>query len=142
MQGGMRFDNDDIRALPLHMQEQVGTALVARMAKTLPVAGREEKGSDRKVTPKRLRFMGERAAERYRILRDAAKQGVISEVGVMVQNGYICAFTYRVTWAGEFIPTGLPIRTLIAWRNAGMGAKVAEPIKKERYSDGKKEKVP
>lgn len=43
MQGGMRFDNDDIRALPLHMQEQVGTALVAQMAQANPVAAPEER---------------------------------------------------------------------------------------------------
>lgn len=42
MNGGMRFDNDDIRALPLHMQEQVGVALVAQIAQANPVAVREE----------------------------------------------------------------------------------------------------
>lgn len=43
MQGGMRLDNDDIRALPLHMQEQVGVAIANQMAQAVPVAGREEK---------------------------------------------------------------------------------------------------
>lgn len=142
MAGGMRLDNDDIRALPLHMQEQVAMEIVAQSAKALPVAGREEKRPCKKVTAKRLRFTGARAAERYRVLRDAARQGVISELGVLVQDGYIYAFTYRVVWGGEFIPTGIPVKTLITWRNFGAGTKVAEPIKKERYTDGKKEKIP
>lgn len=43
MPGGMRFDNDDIRALPLHVQEQVGVAIANQMAQANPVAGREEK---------------------------------------------------------------------------------------------------
>lgn len=39
MSSGMRIDP---KGLPLHMQEQVGVAIVNQMAQAVPVAGREE----------------------------------------------------------------------------------------------------
>lgn len=134
----MHFDHDDLRALPLHMQEQVGVAVLAQIEKNQPVAGREMKPPLR-VPVKRLCFSGARAAARYEILRDAARQGVISELDAVTYDGYVVSLTYRITWAGEFIPTGLPVRDLIAWRNAGKGTAVTEPIKKRRYRDEEKE---
>lgn len=141
MAGGMHFDHDDLRALPLHMQEQVGVALVAQIEKNQPVAGREMKPPLR-VPVKRLCFSGARAAARYEVLRDAARQGVISELDAVTDDGCVAALTYRITWAGEFIPTGLPVRDLIAWRNAGKGTAVTELIKRERYKDEEKEALP
>lgn len=43
MANGMRLDSEQLREMPLHMQEQVGVALVNQMAQAVPVAGREEK---------------------------------------------------------------------------------------------------
>ena len=63
----MRLDNNDIRAMPLHMQEQVGVALVAQMAQANPVAGSEKRPKE-KTPVRRLSFRTARAAQRYQKL--------------------------------------------------------------------------
>ena len=42
MNGGMRFTPEQIRALPLSMQEKIGIAIAYQMAKAVPVAGKED----------------------------------------------------------------------------------------------------
>ena len=42
MNGGMRFTPEQIRALPLSMQEKIGLAIASQMAKAVPVAGDEK----------------------------------------------------------------------------------------------------
>lgn len=126
----MRFDSSDLRAMPEDMQVQAAVKLAAELAKTTKVAGGKEKKS-RKVTAKRICLRGARAATRYEVLRDAVRQGVISELDLVVNDGYIVAFTYQIVWCGEFIPTGLPVSTLVVWRQIGKNQKVIEPIIRE-----------
>lgn len=38
----MRIDNDTIRQMPLHIQEQVGVAIASQLAQSNPVAGQPE----------------------------------------------------------------------------------------------------
>lgn len=93
----MRFDNDDIRALPLHMQEQVAMAFVAQPAKANPVAGREAKPSASKVHVRRLRFKNSRAAQRYLQLWEESRNENISDLVMHMDEKFqICRFTYCV----------------------------------------------
>ena len=137
MTGGMWIDPKE---LPLPLREQVAVKVVAQLAQATPVAGQKEK-RPLKVPVKRLCFTSPRAAARYEILRDAVREGIISELDVVTYDGCVIAFTYRVTWAGEFIPSGLPFRDLTAWRGLAKGTKVVEHIKKERVADAQK-KIP
>ena len=125
----MRLDNDDIREMPLHIQEQVGVAIAANLAQANPVAGRGEKRSI-KVPVRILRFPSPGAAARYKALRDAAREGVIYDLDTVQYDGDIVAFTYKIAWAGEYIPTGVSFADLEHWRWLGSGAAVTEYIKK------------
>lgn len=143
MGGGMRLDNDDIREMPLRIQEQLGTALVAQMAKAAqaairigeqfdqanPVAGREEK-RPMKVPVRILRFPSPAAAARYKALRDAAREGVIYDLDTVQYDGCTVAFTYKIARAGEILPTGVSLADWEHWRWLGRGAAVTEHIKK------------
>ena len=132
MPGGMRFDTNDIRALPTAYQEQVAIKMAAEIAKAAPVAECATDCKARSAKVRRLCFPSDRAVERYRVLRDAVREGVISDLRCETYNGQVCAFTYRLQWAGEFIPHTLPVKDLLAWaetaREDGIGAKVFEPI--------------
>lgn len=121
----MRFDSSDLRAMPTDMQVQAAVKLAAELAKAAKVVGRREKKS-RKVPAKRLCFRSTRAAARYEVLRDAVREGVISELDIVTYDGYIVAFAYKIVWGGEFIPTGIPARSLVIWREAGKGRKIRE----------------
>lgn len=98
MPGGMRLDNNTIRTLPLHMQEQVAMAFAAQPAKAVPVADREESPPKRKVRVRRLRFINARAAWRYLQLREETRCENIFDL-VLTKNGehVIHRFTYCVT---------------------------------------------
>ena len=117
MAGGMRLDNDDIRALPLHMQEQLGTALVVQMAQVnddlrkhlgvvspaqalqaFQVAGREETPHRQKTHVRRLRFRNIHAARRFLTLREEERNGEISDLVLHMNENYaIDRFTYSIT---------------------------------------------
>lgn len=125
MTNGMRFDSSDLRAMPTDMQVQAAVKLAAELAKTARVAGGDEKKS-RKVPAKRLCFCSTSAAARYEVLRDAVREGVISELDLVTHDALIVAFTYKIVWDGEFIPTGIPVRSLVLWREAGKGRKIRE----------------
>lgn len=45
----MRVDSDQIRTMPLHVQEQVGVALANQMAKALSVAGGTESQGEKRM---------------------------------------------------------------------------------------------
>lgn len=154
MTNGMRFDNDDIRALPLHMQEQVGVEIAARMAEgnarealgvvspsqTHLVAGHRIK-PPLLVVVKRLCFTNTNGLERYQMLRDAVREGVISNLMPIQYDGRIVAFTYNIQWNRETLPHTVPVRTLLWWservREYGVGVMVHERIKR-RCKDEKK----
>ena len=97
MSGGMRFDNDDIRALPLHMQEQLSTALVAQMAQAAPVAGQQEKRPGVKVRVRRLRFPTSEAFLHYLAIRDLEKSGKAADIILHKKGDYIGKIIYTVT---------------------------------------------
>lgn len=132
MPGGMRFDTNDIRALPTAYQEQVAVKMAAELAKAAHVAEHDGDCKANVSKVRRLCFPSDRAVERYRVLRDAVREGVISDLKCEIYDGLVCAFTYRLQWAGEFIPHTLPVRDLLNWaetaREDGIGAKVFEPI--------------
>lgn len=147
MPGGMKFDHDAIRELPLPYQEQIAMKfarelvepdqmaqrLAEGIAKTAYVAELAMDRKARSTKVRRLCFPSDRAAERYRMLRDAVREGVISDLRCETCNGQVCAFVYRLQWAGEFLPHTLPVRDLLTWaelaRERGKGAQVIEQIK-------------
>ena len=95
MSGGMRID---AKELPIRHQEQLASAILARIAKTPPVAVREERPL-RNIRPvRRLIFRNERAACRYRILRKQAQAGQISDLRLhRNSDGVITCFTFVYT---------------------------------------------
>ena len=44
---------------------------------------------------------------------------------------YKADFTYKIEWAGEFMPTGVPLDDLECWRRLGRGAMVVEDTKSD-----------
>lgn len=85
----MRMESEDIRNLPLHMQEQVAMAFVPPVAEPAPVAGLK--------ILRRIRFPNKRAARRYLELRELATQGFIDAVTVHVEDGIVRSVSYVVT---------------------------------------------
>ena len=94
MNGGMRIDPKE---LPLRHQEQLAAAILAQIAQAPPVAVREEECVKKKLYARRLIFVNDRAARRYRILRKQEQTGAIRDL-VMQKNKYgaICKFTYSI----------------------------------------------
>ena len=129
--GGMRFDPKD---LPLRYQEQVGTAILAQMSQTNPVAAKKNKPL--KARARRLCFPSVKAIDRYALLKRAEKEGAIEEVLAETCDGRVVAFRYRVIWHGEFVPTAIPVSTLMAWW-CQSGMVVEEPLvwKRKEESD-------
>lgn len=125
--GGLRYD---ARELPLPLREQVAQKIVAQIMESHPVAGRAETVT--KVPVRKLSFRDGRAAERYRVLRDAVREGAISGLQIEHEGRFVNGFTYRVTWSGEFVPTGVPVTTLREWRELvlvhGQGCLVTEVV--------------
>lgn len=132
----MRFDTDAIRALPTAYQEQVAIKMAAELAKAAHVAEHDGNCKANVSKVRRLCFPSVIAKERYRVLRDAVREGVISDLHCETYDSQVCAFTYRIQWAGEFLPHTLPFRDLINWagigREAGIGTKVTELVKRKR----------
>lgn len=95
MSGGMRIDPKE---LPLHYQEQVGAAILAQIMQAAPVAGRKEISVRNKQPVRRLVFVNDRAAARYRILRKQAESGAICELLLHTDElGRVNCFTYTIT---------------------------------------------
>lgn len=95
MNGGMRID---AKQLPLRHQEQVAVAILAQITQTPPVAVREEECVKEKLYARRLEFVNDRAARRYRILRKQAESGLICELLLHKnEQGLIDCFTYTIT---------------------------------------------
>ena len=95
MSGGMRID---AKELPIRHQEQLASAILARIAKTPPVAVREDRPV-RNIQPVRsMLFVNDRAAGRYRILRKQAESGAICDLLLHKDRlGRINCFTYTIT---------------------------------------------
>lgn len=126
--GGMRFDGDDIRRMPVHMQEQVGAALVARFEQD--THGGEVKKAPIRVAARKLHFLDAKAVERYMVLKDAVREGVIYDLICIKYDGCIVAFEYKIAWNGAYIPTGIPIPDLVGWRGMAPGEKMIEHLTK------------
>lgn len=95
MSGGMRIDPKE---LPLRHQEQLAAAILAQITKAPPVEVREEKTVIYKRPVKRLVFISDRAADRYRILRKQAQVGQITGFRLHKnEEGIITHFTYAYT---------------------------------------------
>ena len=79
-------------------------------------------------------------------LTDAVREGLISDLRLQqdftLQEAYTTPegqrirairykadFTYKIEWAGEFMPTGVPLDDLECWRRLGRGAMVVEDTK-------------
>lgn len=94
MNGGMRIDPKE---LPLRHQEQLAAAILAQITQAAPVAVREEECVKKKLFARRLIFVNDRAARRYRILRKQEESGAIRDL-VMQKNkhGEIYKFTYVI----------------------------------------------
>lgn len=94
MNGGMRIDPKE---LPLRHQEQLAAAILAKITQAPPVAVREEECVKKKLYARRLIFVNDRAARRYRILRKQAEEDAIQDF-VLHKNkhGAIYKFTYVI----------------------------------------------
>ena len=88
----------DPKELPLHYQEQLGTAILAQLTQTPPVAVLEEIAVRIKRPVRKFTFVNPRAAARFRILSKQAQSGAICEL-LCHKNaqGLINCFTYTVT---------------------------------------------
>lgn len=95
----MRLDNNDIRALPLHMQEQVGVSLVAQISRENMRKGLGiDPAANQKVHVRILQFKNKQAARRYLALREADRNGLLSELVLHMNEKYrVHKFTYTKT---------------------------------------------
>lgn len=136
MSGGLHFESEDIRQMPIHMQEQVAMSLIPQKQEPRPVAAQ-------KVRVRRLCFGTPAGIDRYMVLKDAVREGVIVNLELKEYDGRIVAFIYNVIWAGDFLPHTIPINTLLFWRERvrehGSGTMVYEKVKRN-YED--EEKIP
>lgn len=87
----------DPKELPLRHQEQLAAAILAQITQAAPVQIREEACMIRKQPVRRLAFINDRAAGRYRILRKQMQSGAIRDL-VLIKNeqGVITDFVYEV----------------------------------------------
>lgn len=84
-----------------------------------------------KVPVRKLRIYPTRALNRYLLLKDAVLEGVISDLKIEHYNAEVCGFSYRIVWNGEYVPTGIPLKTIQCWRSIaakrGLSERVFEP---------------
>ena len=143
MAGGLHYES--LANLPPGMRQQVAGKVAARAAAA--VAGRREsKYHNELVTVKGIRFDSKKEARRYLQLIDALRESLISDLRLQqdftLQEAYTTPegqrirairykadFTYKIEWAGEFMPTGVPLDDLECWRRLGRGAMVVEDTK-------------
>ena len=94
MAGGMRIDP---KGLPLHHQEQLAAAILAKITQAPPVEIREEVAVRIKRPVLKFEFVNRRAAARFRILSKQAASGAICELLCHKNDqGLIDCFTYTV----------------------------------------------
>ena len=143
MAGGLHYKS--LADLPPGIRQQVAGKVAARAAAA--VAGRREsKYHNEPVTVKGIRFDSKKEARRYLQLIDALRESLISDLRLQqdftLQEAYTTPegqrirairykadFTYKIEWAGEFMPTGVPLDDLECWRRLGRGAMVVEDTK-------------
>lgn len=145
MAGGLHYES--LADLPPGMRRQVAGKVMAKAAMANPVAGqRKTKYRNEPVNVNGIRFASKKEARRYLQLMDALREGVISDLRMQqdftLQEAYTTPegqrirairyqadFTYRIEWAGDYVPTGVPFDDLECWRKLGQGAKVVEDTK-------------
>lgn len=143
MAGGLHYES--LADLPPGMRRQVAGKVMAKAAISTPVAGRR-KYRNEPVNVNGIRFASKKEARRYLQLMDVLREGVISDLRLQqdftLQEAYTTPdgkrirairyqadFTYRIEWAGDFVPTGVPFGDLEYWRKLGRGAVVVEDTK-------------
>lgn len=145
MASGLHFES--LADLPPGMRRQVAGKVMAKAAMANTVAGqRQPKYRNEPVNVNGIRFASKKEARRYLQLMDAHREGVISDLRLQqdftLQEAYTTPegqrirairyqadFTYRIEWAGDDVPTGVPFADLECWRKLGQGAKVVEDTK-------------
>ena len=101
MSGGMRIDP---KGLPLSMQEQVDTKILAQIPVASPVAGREAH-MGAKVYPRCLRFPTTMALARYLALRGIQKDGKITNLHAVVTGDRVIGICYQIIRGSCFTPS-------------------------------------
>lgn len=144
MAGGLHYDS--LADLPPGMRRQVAGKVMEKAAMAVPAAGQKTKYRNEPVRVSGIRFASKKEARRYLQLMDALRLGLISDLRLQqdftLQEAYTTPegqrirairyqadFTYRIEWAGEYLPTGVPFEDLSCWRQLGRGAKVVEDTK-------------
>lgn len=145
MAGGLRYKS--LADLPPGMRKLVAGKVMEKAAVTAPVAGQKKaKYRNEPVRVNGIRFASKKEARRDLQLMDALREGVISDLRLQqdftLQEAYTTPegqrirairyqadFTYRIEWAGEYMPTGVSFDDLACWRQLGRGAKVVEDTK-------------
>ena len=97
MKGGMRFDGNDIRRMPLSVQEQLGAAILEKLEKATPVAASLK--PPLKVKVRKLRFENRNLAMRYLDLRCAANRGMIYDLVLRKEGEYITSLSYGIEYS-------------------------------------------
>lgn len=143
MTGGLHYES--LADLPPGMRQQVAGKVMAKTAISNTVAA-QRKYHNEPVNVNGIRFASKKEARRYLQLMDALREGVISNLRLQqdftLQEAYTTPegqrirairyqadFTYRIEWAGDFVPTGVPFGDLEYWRKLGRGAEVVEDTK-------------
>lgn len=121
--GGLRID---VRDLPLPMREQVAAQIVANYIRAAETRAQSTAAPPQKATVKKLRFPSRTDALRYAALKDAVREGVISDLRLQTTIGRVWAFTYQIQWSGEFPACCVSFDDLERWRSYGRGYVVAE----------------
>lgn len=145
MAGGLHYES--LADLPPGMRRQVAGKVMAKAALAAPVAGQKKaKYRNEPVRVNGIRFASKKEARRYLQLMDALRAGLISDLRLQqdftLQEAYTTPegqrirairyqadFTYRIEWAGEYVPTGISFDDLTCWRQLGRGAMVVEDTK-------------
>lgn len=145
MAGGLHYES--LADLPPGIRQQVAGKVIESAAMTKSVAA-QRKYRNEPVNVNGIRFASKKEARRYLQLMDAVREGVISNLRLQrdftlreaytTPDGkrirainYQADFTYRIEWAGDFVPAGIPFNDLEHWRKLGRGAMVVEDTKSE-----------
>lgn len=125
MSGGMRIDP---KGLPLSMQEQVATKILAQIPVASPVAGSDARQRV-KVRVHRLRFPSTMALARYYALRSVQKDGKITGLHTKVQGDRVNGICYQIVRGSYFQPSVEYIVTDFVRVGKEMRWEVEEPLK-------------
>lgn len=144
MASGLHYES--LADLPPGIRQQVAGKVVAQALATRVAGQKKKKYRNEPVTVEGIHFASKKEARRYLQLMDAMREGVISDLRLQqdftLQEAYTTPagqrirairyqadFTYRISWAGEFIPTGVPFVDLSYWMQLGRGCLVVEDTK-------------